>query len=216
MAAAGALALTLTACFASVPGRSPSTSTSSAAPVVSTPSTATAPSLPAPGRTVEATVPNGAVDLRGARIAVVFPDDSETSRVLGEALRGFVTANGLVLDEFVADGDATSIDAAFARALATAPDVVAGVGASAVDVFAYNSPQWLDQDFLLLGAQVAEPTANVTAVIWDGATSRGSGAPADGELDDTAVTVERATAAVAVGLSTVLSGESGVVLRLPG
>jgi hypothetical protein len=161
-------------------------------------------------------VPADPGDLRGVRIAVVVPDGGATSRVLKEALRGFAEVNGLDVEEFVATGDAASVDAAFAQALAAEPHVMIGLGAGAVDVFAYNSSQWLDQDFLLLGAQVAEPTSNVAAVVWEGATSRGSGAPADGELDDTAVTPSRAAEAVSVGLATVMSGESGIVLHLPG
>lgn len=207
--------MTLTACAAPESGFS--TAERTATPVPSSSTTESAGlSRPAPGRTVEAVVPAHAVDLRGVRIAVVIPDEGATSRALQEGLRGFAEVNGLVVEEFVATGDAASVDAAFAQALEAEPHIVVGLGAGAVDVFAYNSSQWLDQDFLLLGAQVAEPTSNVAAVVWEGATSRGSGAPADGDLDDTAVTPSRAAEAVSVGLATVMSGESGIVLHLPG
>lgn len=206
--------MTLTACAAPESGFSTAERTASPVPSSSAIESA-GTSRPAPGRTVEAVVPADAGDLQGARIAVVVPDGGATSRVLQEALRGFAEVNGLVVEEFVATGDAASVDAAFAQALAAEPHIVVGLGAGAVDVFAYNSSQWLDQDFLLLGAQVAEPTSNVAAVIWDGATSRGSGAPADDELDDTAVTASRAAEAASVGLATVMSGESGIVLHLP-
>ena len=209
------LAMTLTACAAPESGLSAAERTASPVPLGST-TDSVSPPQPAPGRTVEAVVPADAGDLRGVRIAVVVPDEGATSRALQEGLRGFAEVNGLVVEEFVATGDAASVDAAFAQALEAEPHIVVGLGAGAVDVFAYNSSQWLDQDFLLLGAQVAEPTSNVAAVIWEGATSRGSGAPADGDLDDTAITPSRAAEAVSVGLATVMSGESGIVLHLPG
>ncbi|NLP84191.1 hypothetical protein HF576_10035 [Microbacterium sp. CFH 90308] len=214
IAAAGMLAVTLAACAPPDPAISAAERTPSPVP----PSSATGSaglSHPAPGRTVEAVVPGHTGDVRGVRVAVVVPDDGATSRALQEALHGFAEVNGLVVEEFAATGDAASIDAAFTRALAVEPHIVVGLGAGVVDVFAYNSSQWLDQDFLLLGAQVAEPTSNVAAVVWEGATSRGSGAPADGELDHAAVTTARAADAVSVGLATVMSGESGIVLHLP-
>ena len=209
------LAMTLTACAAPESGFSAAERTASPVPLGST-TDSVSPPQPAPGRTVEAVVPADAGDLRGVRIAVVVPDEGATSRALQEGLRGFAEVNGLVVEEFLATGDAASVDAAFAQALEAEPHIVVGLGAGAVDVFAYNSSQWLDQDFLLIGAQVAEPTSNVAAVIWEGATSRGSGAPADGNLDDTAITPSRAAEAVSVGLATVMSGESGIVLHLPG
>ena len=206
--------MALTACAA--PDLGISTAERTASPVPSSSATDSAtPSRPEPGRTVEAVVPAHAVDLRGVRIAVVIPDEGATSRVLQQALRAFAEGSGLVVEEFVATGDAASVDAAFTQALAAEPHIVIGLGAGTVDVFAYNSSQWLDQDFLLLGAQVAEPTSNVSAVVWEGATSRGSGAPADGDLDHTAITPSRAGEAVSVGVATVMSGESGIVLHLP-
>lgn len=215
MAAAGMLALTLAACVAPEPGVSPPAHIAPSVPLTPSASPAT-PSHPAPGRTVEVTLPAEVGDLRGVRIATIVPDAGAASRALQEAVREFAEQNGLVVDEFVAAGDTASIDSAFAGALAAEPHVVVGLGAGAVDVFAYNSSQLLDQDFLLLGAQLAEPTANVAAVIWEGATSRGSGAPADGNLEEATVTASRAAEAVAVGLTTVMSGVSGIVLHLPG
>lgn len=212
LAVAAALAATLTGCVApvvdgSTPGDAP-TSADAAPP--------TGEASPAPGRTIAATPPADVAALRGVRIAAVVPDDGPATRVLRDALRGFARTHGLELEEFAAAADAASLETAFAEAVTREPHVVVGLGAGDVDVFAYGSSQVLDQDFLLLGAQLAEPTANVTAVVWEGATSRGSGAPADGELDDAAVTGVRATEAAAAGLSAVMSGVSGVVLHLAG
>ena len=37
------------------------------------------------------------------------------------------------------------------------------------------TPNHLDQQFLVVGAELAEPTANVTAADWTGASFRGEG-----------------------------------------
>lgn len=212
LAVGGALAVVLAACVAPVadgPAAEPAPASSAAVPPADEAS-------PAPGRTIEATPPTEVAALRGVRIAAVIPDDGPATRVLRDAVRGFAQKHGLEVEEFVATDDAASLETAFREAVASEPHVVVGLGPGDVDVFAYGSSQVLDQDFLLLGAQLAEPTANVTAVVWEGATSRGSGAPADGELDDAAVTAARAAEATSSGLSAVMTGVSGVVLRLPG
>ncbi len=210
---AGSLAVTLSACVGSDATVSPADVALS-----SSPSAAQGDGTsPAPGRTVEATPPADVDGLRGVRIAAVVPSDGgAATRALREAVLGFAKENGMVVDEFVAADDRASLDEAFDEAVATQPHVVVGLGAGAVDVFGYMSSQFLDQDFLLIGAQLAEPTSNVTAVVWQGATSRGSGAPADGDLDDATITAARATDATSVGLSTVMSGVPGIVLHLPG
>lgn len=208
--AAGASALLLAACVAVEP-HDPAAPPTGAAPAP----TGTLSAVPAPGRTIDVT-PNGSPDTRGSQIAVVVPDDGEATRTLRAAVRAFAEQNGLLLEEFVAPAGDAGVDGAFADAVAAEPDVVVGLGEGVVDVFAYETAQWLDLQFLLLGAQTAEPTSNVTAVVWNGATSRGSGAPADGELDAGSVTASRAGDAIASGLSSVSEGVTGVVLHLGG
>ena len=129
--------------------------------------------VPEPGRTIEATPPAEAVDVSGWRIAVVVPDGDTATQTLLSAVGESADRNGAHVEEFGGD-----VDVAFADALDADADVVIGLGEGTSDVFAYEASQWLDREFLILGAQAAEPTDNVTAVIWEGATSRGSGAPA--------------------------------------
>jgi len=178
------------------------------------PSGSAADVVPAPGRTIEATPPSIDLELRGSRLAVVVPDGSAQTQQLRAAVRSFALEHDAVLEEFAATARGDDVEEAFANAVAADPDVVIGVGEAAVDVFAYETAQWLDQQFVLLGAQLPEPTANVTAVIWEGATSRGSGAPADGALDVASVTAARSAEAIAVGLGSVRDGTTGVVLHL--
>jgi hypothetical protein len=60
------------------------------------------------------------------------------------------------------------------------PDLVICAGNALVDALALVTASHLDQQFLVVGAQLPEPTVNVTAAIWRGASSRG------GEVPDTA------------------------------
>lgn len=169
--------------------------------------------VPEPGRTIEAEPPTEVENLSGYRIAVVTRDAASAS--LLDAAREFARERGAELSEFPAPSpDIDGVDAALDAALADNPDVVVGLGAGVVDLFSFETSQLLDQQFLVIGAQIAEPTDNVTAVIWDGATSRGSAASADGELDDASATHGRGWDAFSVGVTSIRSGVTGVVLRL--
>jgi hypothetical protein len=100
-------------------------------------------------------------------------------------------------------------------AVAGSPDLVIAAGDGAVDVFTLLTPQHLDQAFLVLGAELPEPTENVTSVIWPGAAFRGSGVGTSGEIDPASFTPERAGQAVTAGVASVLHGLTGIVVALP-
>lgn len=198
-----ALALMLAGCGASEP----------VPPVDPSDGTAADPyaPVPEPGRTIEAVPPTDPVEASGWRIAVIVPDGDAAAQTLLAAVRETADRSDADVDAFGGD-----VDAAFSDALAADADVVIGLGEGTSDVFAYEASQRLDREFLILGAQVAEPTANVTAVIWEGATSRGSGAPADGDIDPDRVTSARAAEAIAAGLKSVADRATGIVLHLGG
>jgi hypothetical protein len=171
--------------------------------------------VPEPGRTIEATPPASVSGLGGYRIAAIVPDTSATSVALLSAARAVASASGASLREFPVDEEgADPVGAALDRALDARPDLVVGLGDGVVDVFSFESAQLLDQQFLVVGAQLAEPTGNVTAVVWDGATSRGSAAGSDGELSAASVTEGRGADAFEAGLASIQDGTTGVVLRL--
>ncbi|MBY0690126.1 hypothetical protein [Microbacterium marinilacus] len=188
---------------------------SPAAPSPAAPSGAAYDVVPEPGRTIDA-APSATLErLDGYRIAVIVPDDSTTSSVLLSAARTVAGERGADLVELPVDASAADpIGQALERALEVQPDVIAGLGEGVVDVLGFESAQLLDQQFLVVGAQLAEPTENVTAVIWDGATSRGSSAGADGDLDASSVTPQRGEAAFETGLASVRDGQTGIVLHL--
>ncbi|MDR7381750.1 BMP family ABC transporter substrate-binding protein [Promicromonospora iranensis] len=170
---------------------------------------------PEPGRTIEATPPASLSGLDGYRIAAIVPDTSAPTTVLLSAAREVASANGADLRELPVDEkDEDPVGAALGRALDARPDLIVGLGDGVVDVFGFESAQYLDQQFLVVGAQLAEPTGNVTAVVWDGATSRGSAAGSDGELAESSITEARGVDAFAAGLASIQDGTTGVVLRL--
>ena len=177
--------------------------------------------VPEPGRTIEVTPPAAVSGLDGYQIAAIVPDASPASVALLSAARAVASANGANLREFPVDEDgADPVGEALDRALGARPDLIVGLGDGVVDVFSFESAQRLDQQFLVVGAQLAEPTDNVTAVVWDGATSRGSAASSDsatgsaGELADASTTEDRGEDAFEAGLASIQDGTTGVVLHL--
>lgn len=183
--------------------------------VVPGPTDAAYETVPEPGRTIEATPSASVSGLDGYRIAVIVPDISAGSVALLSAARAVAGANGANLREFPVDEEGEDpVGAALERALSARPDLIVGLGDGVVDVFSFESAQRLDQQFLVIGAQLAEPTGNVTAVVWDGATSRGSAAGPDGELDAVSITEERGEDAFEAGLASIQDGTTGVVLHL--
>ncbi len=163
---------------------------------------------PAPGRTIEAT-PGAMTDLAGYRIAVVVPDDSAGSDTLLAAVRRFAESSGADLQEFIAPVSSDDpVGEALVEAIDSGADVVVGLGEGVVGVFDFETGKILDQQVLVIGGQLAEPTENVTAVIWPGATAREPS-------DDESVTIERGVDALAAGVTSIRAGETGVVLSLP-
>jgi hypothetical protein len=94
------------------------------------------------------------------------------------------------------------------------PDLIISVGNSLVDPLALVTANHLDQQFLVVGAEVAEPTANVTAADWAGASFRGEGLGLPTAYDPASFTPERAGRAVRAGVAAVLHGLTGIVLRV--
>lgn len=171
--------------------------------------------VPEPGRTVPATPPSTLSGFDGAHFAVVIPDDSAVSTSLLRATREVAQDAGAQLTEFRAEGGSDGArEKALRAAIDAEPDVIIGLGEGSVDTFDTESAQWLDRQFLIVGAQLAEPTANVTAVVWSGATSRGSAASADDDTDGSVVPDQRGRRAVAAGLDSIADDSMGIVLFL--
>jgi hypothetical protein len=100
------------------------------------------------------------------------------------------------------------------KALDLAPDLIISAGNDLIDPLTLVSANHLDQQFLVVGAELAEPTANVTAADWTGASFRGEGLGMSSAYDHTTFTPERAGRAVRAGVAAVLNGLTGIVIWL--
>ncbi|QEO14893.1 BMP family ABC transporter substrate-binding protein [Agromyces intestinalis] len=155
----------------------------------------------------------GVVPPSGYRVVLITAGDDPASTAVADGVRVWAARTGVALDERTAVDD-DGVEARIEEAVALAPDLVVGAGAGVVDVFALLTAQHLGQQFLVVGAQLAEPTENVTSVIWDGAAFRGTGLAAASEPTAEAITPARASDAIEAGVASVLHGHTGIVLHL--
>jgi hypothetical protein len=100
------------------------------------------------------------------------------------------------------------------KAMALSPDLIISAGNDLVDPLALVTPNHLDQQFLVIGAEVAEPTENVTAADWTGAAFRGEGLGMPSAYDPATFTGERVGRAIRAGVAAVLNDLTGIVIQL--
>lgn len=138
--------------------------------------------------------------------------EDKPTETLRRAVLGWAEEEGVSLMTMVADAadPTTSID----KAVELRADLIICVGNELVDPLATATPHFLDQQFLVIGAELAEPTSNVTSADWDGASFRGQGLEMSSPYDPTTFTPERAARAVRAGVAAVLHGLTGIVIWL--
>lgn len=137
-------------------------------------------------------------------------DDAET-RTLVSAVERWAQDERVDLERIDATAPDTML-AAVTKAIDARPDLVISVGHDMVDPIAAMSPAALRQQFLVLGAEIAEPTSNVTAADWTGAGFRGEGLGTSSHHDPDTFTTERAGRALRAGVAAVLGDVRGVVV----
>jgi hypothetical protein len=150
----------------------------------------------------------------GYRVVVISSERDAAGAELVDAVTDWGARVGATIETHVAADD-DEVDRLLTEAVAEEPDLVLGAGAGIVDVFFLLTAQHIGQQFLVLGAQVPEPTENVTAVIWDGASFRGTGISTEADIDADAVTTQRAADAIEAGVASILHGYTGIVVNLP-
>lgn len=151
---------------------------------------------------------------QGYRVALLTHSDDSATTTLATAVTEWAAAEDVSLKTITVTGPDDAIDGVV-EAMELEPDLIVSAGADLVDALAVVTASHLDREFLIIGAQLPEPTANVTASIWQGASSRGSEvANSLASNDSDAVTPERADAAVRAGVASVLSGLTGIVISL--
>jgi hypothetical protein len=147
------------------------------------------------------------------RVVLLTTDDDGPTATLAAAVREWAGSEDVSLRTVVAKGAADRLPAVL-RAVDLHPDLVVSAGDALVDPLAQVTASHLDQQFLVVGAELAEPTANVTAADWSGASFRGEGLGASSTYDASSFTPARCAAAVRAGVASVLSGLTGIVVWL--
>jgi hypothetical protein len=145
----------------------------------------------------------------GFRVVLLSTAENRPAKTLAASVRRWADAEHVSLREVKAGRD---LIAAIVRAMDEKPDLIVTVGDSLVDPLATVTANHLDQHFLVLGAEVAEPTHNVTAVDWTGAAFRGEGLGTSSHYDPATFTPARGDRAVRAGVAAVLNDLTGIVL----
>jgi hypothetical protein len=162
---------------------------------------------PSPGSWTDATAPSG------YRVVLLTTEQDAPTEVLSTAVRSWAAQASVSLTAIVAD-DPLNYVPAIQSAIDQHADLVISTGDGLVDPLALVTASWADQRFLVVGAELAEPTFNVTAADWKGASYRGEGLGTSSSYDAASFTAERADRAVRAGVAAVVSGYSGYVVRV--
>ncbi len=150
---------------------------------------------------------------KGYRVALLTTGDDAQTKTLVTAVQDWAKDEEVSLKTVTAAGPSEYIDR-ITEAMGLAPDLIISAGNHLIDPLAMVTPNHLDQQFLVVGAELAEPTGNVTAADWTGAAFRGEGLGMSSNFDPASFTPARATAAVRAGVASVLTGHTGIVLWL--
>lgn len=147
----------------------------------------------------------------GYRVVLLTVGDDDPTTTLVSGVQRW--AQHRDVDLRVVDAEQDHVGGADA-AIGMSPDLIVIVGEELIDLMAIVTANHLHTQFLVLGAEIAEPTENVTAVDWTGAGFRGEGLGTAGDYDAASFTPERADAAIRAGVAAVLNDLTGVVLWL--
>lgn len=140
-------------------------------------------------------------------------DDADAIATESAAVEAWAGAEGVSLKTVAVTDPSTYVDG-IVEAVGLDPDLVVCLGNDLMSPLALVSASHLDQEFLTVGAQIAEPTANVTAAVWEGASLKSEGVGVGSSFDAASVTADRAATAVRAGVASVLSGLTGIVVWL--
>jgi hypothetical protein len=147
------------------------------------------------------------------RVVLLTAGDDPQTKTLVTAVQEWAKQEHVSLKTVTATAGDDYI-ARIGEAMDLHPELVIAAGNHLVDPLAMVTPNHLDQQFLVVGAELAEPTGNVTAADWTGASFRGEGLGMSSGYDPATFTPARAAAAVRAGVASVLTGLTGIVLWL--
>jgi hypothetical protein len=150
---------------------------------------------------------------KGYRVVLLTAGGDAQTRTLASAVTKWAEKEHVSLKTVTATSPDQFV-ARISRAVELAPDLIVSAGNDLVDPLAMVTPNHLDQQFLVVGAELPEPTSNVTAADWAGASFRGEGLGMSSTYDPASFTPERAGRAVRAGIAAVLNGLTGIVVWL--
>ncbi|WP_213816665.1 hypothetical protein [Glaciihabitans sp. dw_435] len=145
----------------------------------------------------------------GYRVVLLTAGTDAPAKAVAKAVVDWAKAAHVDLRTVAADDN--HIDG-IVEAMDLKPDLIITAGNDLIDALATVTASNLHQNFLVVGAEVAEPTYNVTAVDWSGASFRGEGLGASSTFDEKSFTPKRTAAAVRAGVASVLVDMTGIVL----
>lgn len=148
----------------------------------------------------------------GYRVVLLEASYDPANDELATGTRRWAERAGASVKSVRAESPAGAVSA-IVEAMELHPDLIVSTSPALVDALALVTASHLEERFLLIGAQLPEPTANVTAAVWSGASTRGSEVanPADSDLAD-AYTAEASEHATAAGVAAVLHDLTGIVI----
>ncbi|GAA1511002.1 hypothetical protein GCM10009827_026500 [Dactylosporangium maewongense] len=147
------------------------------------------------------------------RVVLLTVGDDGPTRALVTAVKDWAEDEHVDLRTVVA-GDPHNLVPSITKALEMGPDLIVTAGNDLIDPLALVTASHLSQQFLVVGAELAEPTHNVTAVDWSGASFRGEGLGMSSTYDPESFTAERCAASIRAGVAAVLNDLTGIVIWL--
>jgi hypothetical protein len=150
----------------------------------------------------------------GYHVVLLTAGDDPATVALVTGVKQWAEAEHVRLDTVAATAPEGFVDR-IVEAMELTPDLVICAGKALVDALALVTASHLSQQFLVVGAQLPEPTVNVTAAVWRGASSRGGEVPdTASSFDSDAFTRRHVGAAIRAGVASVLSDITGIVISL--
>jgi hypothetical protein len=154
---------------------------------------------------------DGVAPAPGYRVVLLTAGDDEPTRALVTAVTDWAREQDVDL-RTVRATEPHELVGRISEAVEMNADLVISAGNDLVDPLTLVSASHLDQQILVVGAELAEPTHNVTAVDWSGASFRGEGLGTSSTYDAGSFTPDRCALAVRAGVAAVLSGLTGIVV----
>jgi hypothetical protein len=149
---------------------------------------------------------------KGYRVVMLTAGEDRPTKTLVDAVSKWADEEDVSLKTVIAN--AGNPIPGITSAMALKPDLIISAGNPLVDPMALVTANHLGQQFLVIGAELAEPTHNVTAANWAGASFRGEGLGTSTGYNPASFTAERADRAIRAGVAAVLNNLTGIVIQL--